>query len=82
MMSGLTDAGNFPRAFLGDHLIQRKGQRKQIVRRASVGFCAERVVSPQRAALPEFPKQGGNGGRVERSHVIGVQPNSRIKGAL
>jgi hypothetical protein len=41
------------------------------VRRARVGFCPERIISPQSAALREFPKQCGNGGYVVPSHIIG-----------
>ena len=79
---GLAYARNILQAFLGDHLIQREGQRQQIVRRARVGFCPERIISPQSAALREFPKQCGNGGYVEPSHIIGVRPNSRASRRL
>jgi transposase len=58
-------------------MIQREGQRQQIVRRARVGFRSERIISPQSAALGEFPKQCGNGGYFEPSHVISVRPNPR-----
>ena len=67
---GLADARNFSQTFLGNHLIQRKAKCEQIVRRASVGFCTERVASTQRAPLREFTEQGGNGGGVEHGHII------------
>ena len=47
---GLAYARNILQAFLGDHLIRRESQSQQIIRRARVGFCSERIISSQRFA--------------------------------
>ena len=51
---GGANARDFAQAVLGDHLSQRKAKCEQIVRRAGVGFCPERVATAQGAPLREF----------------------------